>query len=290
MPLWYPEQNMLLWIDIVRPGQILRWDLATDQRDAFAFDHLVTGIDLTETDGLLVRSATELFLFSRDTEESRRLWSLPTRSRDIRFNDGHCDRRGRLWVGTLANNIAEDGSGLPISESIGEIWAVGPEHARVLDTGFGCPNAICWSPDGENFYVADSCDGWLYSYRVASDGLTIGERRPFCRPTGLGIPDGSAVDQEGFIWNARWGAGAIIRISPAGSVDQVVRLPVSQPTACCFGGPDMRTLFITSARFGLTEDKLAGEPLAGSVFSIRTRVPGLALPRFVIPRAPIEAR
>jgi sugar lactone lactonase YvrE len=286
MPIWWAERNAVLWVDIVRPGQIFRWEVTTGQLDSFAFDHLLTGIDLAETGELLVRSATELLLFNPDSREARRLWSVPTRSRNIRFNDGHCDRSGRFWVGTMANNIAADGSPLPITEFIGDIWVVGSDHARVLDTGFGCPNAICWSPHGDTFYIADSCDGWLYAYRAGSDS-TIHERRRFCQLSGLGIPDGTAVDEEGFIWNARWGAGVIARISPAGSLDQVVQLPVSQPTACCFGGPDMRTLYITSARFALSVEQLTREPLAGSLFSIRTDVPGLTLPRFAVPLAAI---
>jgi sugar lactone lactonase YvrE len=88
------------------------------------------------------------------------------------------------------------------------------------------------------------------------------------------------VDQEGCLWNARWGAGMLIRISPAGHLDRTVRLPVSQPTACCFGDADLRTLYITTARYGLSPGQLATEPVAGGVFSLRVEVPGLPLPAF----------
>jgi L-arabinonolactonase len=96
----------------------------------------------------------------------------------------------------------------------------------------------------------------------------------------LGIPDGAAVDRDGFIWSARWGAGAVARISPEGRIDRVVRIPAIQPTACCFGGDDLRTLFITSARFGLTAEQLAEQPYSGGIFSMSVDVAGLEVAKF----------
>jgi len=180
----------------------------------------------------------------------------------------------------MADNIGDDGAPRAISENVGQICVVSPCGSRLFDATLGCPNAICWSPDDSTFYVADSCDGWLYAYRFDLEAATIFDRRPFCYLEGFGIPDGAAVDQEGYIWNARWGAGAVVRISPEGALDRVVRLPVSQPTACCFGDADQRTLYITSARFALAPRTLATEPLAGGIFAVRTEVPGLKLPRF----------
>jgi sugar lactone lactonase YvrE len=115
------------------------------------------------------------------------------------------------------------------------------------------------------------------------------QRRPFFYSDALGIPDGAAVDQQGYLWNARWGAGVLIRISPAGRLDRTVGLPVSQPTACCFGDDDLRTLYITTARYGLSRERLAMEPLAGGVFSLRVDVAGLPLPAFRTPASPIHS-
>jgi len=198
----------------------------------------------------------------------------------MRFNDGHCDRAGRLWVGTMENNISEEGEALSISRNCGQIWAISRDSATATDARLGCPNAMCWSPDGGTFYVADSCDGWLYRYRFDEAAGTISDRKPFCRLEDLSIPDGAAVDSEGYLWNARWGAGVIARIAPDGRLDRLVRVPASQPTACCFGGQDLRTLFVTSARFGLPEDKLRAEPYAGGVFAIPVEVAGLELATF----------
>ena len=95
-----------------------------------------------------------------------------------------------------------------------------------------------------------------------------------------GNPDGSAVDAEGYLWNAHWGSWRIVRYAPDGSVDRVIEVPVEQPSSCAFGGPDMTTLFITSAREYLSEEALAKQPLAGSVLAVETGIRGLTLPSF----------
>jgi sugar lactone lactonase YvrE len=204
----------------------------------------------------------------------------------MRFNDGHCDRAGRLWVGTMANNITEDGEPAAISQHIGQLLTITETSCSALDAQLGCHNAICWSPDGSTCYVADSCDGWLYACDFDCAAAALSNRRPFCYLNNLGIPDGAAVDCEGYLWNARWGAGVVARISQDGRLDRLIRVPTSQPTACCFGDEDLRTLYVTSARFGLTVDKLKEEPHAGAVFAARAPVAGLVQPKFAVgPRA-----
>jgi sugar lactone lactonase YvrE len=280
MPLWCAQTDTLYWIDVVKRGRIFYWRTATGQVDFWDFDDLVTGVDLISGGGLLVRGRTEIFRFDPATGRTTPVFSLPRSETKMRFNDGHCDRAGRLWVGTMENNISEEGEALSISRNCGQIWAISRDSATATDARLGCPNAMCWSPDGGTFYVADSCDGWLYRYRFDDAAGTISDRKPFCRLEDLSIPDGAAVDSEGYLWNARWGAGVIARIAPDGRLDRLLRVPASQPTACCFGGQDLRTLFVTSARFGLPEDKLRAEPYAGGVFAIPVEVAGLELATF----------
>jgi L-arabinonolactonase len=113
----------------------------------------------------------------------------------------------------------------------------------------------------------------------------VSQRRRFCYLDGLGVPDGAAIDVDGYLWNARWGAGAIARISPQGRLDRVIHVAATQPTACCFGGPDRRTLYVTSARFGLSEQQLQAQPQAGGVFCIPVDVPGIELAPFAAPQS-----
>jgi sugar lactone lactonase YvrE len=105
-------------------------------------------------------------------------------------------------------------------------------------------------------------------------GLPVGEWSDFASTEGLGSPDGSVVDSGDFLWNARWGGSCVVRHAPDGSVDRIVELPVSRVTCPAFGGDDLKTLYITSAREGMTPEELEREPLAGSVFSIQVDVPG----------------
>ncbi len=279
-PLWCAEAAILYWVDVIKPGRVFHWHTAEDRVDFWDFDDLVTGLNLIEGGGLLVHLKDRLLRFDPATGAAAPVYALPPAASSMRFNDGHCDRAGRLWVGTMPNNIADDGSALEIVDRNGQIHVISGTSVRIIDAGLGCPNALCWSPDGTTFYIADSCDGWLYAYRCGVADGTLSERRRFCRLDGLGVPDGAAVDRDGYLWNARWGAGAVARIAPDGTLDRVVRLPVSQPTACCFGDDDLKTLYVTSARYALSADQLRNEPLAGGVFSIRLDVAGLELPRF----------
>jgi sugar lactone lactonase YvrE len=280
-PLWCETSQTLYWIDVVKPGRVFHWGTAASRVDFWDFQDFVTGLNLIEGRGLLVHGKDRILRFDPTTGESRPVFSLPPSDPPMRFNDGHCDRAGRLWVGTMPNNISDDGAPLDIAARNGRIYVIGSASSQTTDARLGCPNAICWSPDDSTFYIADSCDGWLYSYRFDGSTGTISDRRRFCYLDGFGIPDGAAVDRDGYLWNARWGAGAVVRISPDGLLDRVIRLPVSQPTSCCFGDDDRRTLYITSARFALTSEQLRAEPLAGGVFSIRLDVAGIVKPKFL---------
>jgi sugar lactone lactonase YvrE len=285
-PLWCAATGTLYWVDVVRPGRVFHWQTSADTVDFWDFDDLVTGLNLIEGGALLVHGRNRLWRFDPIHGGSSLVFSLPPSPTSMRFNDGHCDSEGRLWVGTMPNNIDDDAP-LPILENTGAIWAVSATSSQMFAASLGCPNAISWSPDGRVFYVADSCDGWIYSYRFDRSSGSLSDRKRFCFLENLGIPDGATVDRDGCIWNARWGAGAVVRIDPNGALDRVVRLPISQPTSCCFGDEDRRTLYITSARFALTPEKLLGEPLAGGVFSIRLDVAGPELPKFSADTQPV---
>jgi sugar lactone lactonase YvrE len=276
MPLWCDRTATLYWVDVVRPGRVFYWHTASDAVDFWQFDDLITGVNLVAGGGLLIQGSRDVWRFDPASQRTTLLYSLPATAAPMRLNDGHCDAAGRLWVGSMVNNIEVPGVPAPI----GQLIMIGTAGCKDFDEHFGCPNALCWSPDAQILYAADSCDGWLYAYQFDLAAASISLRRRLCYLEGLGIPDGAAVDADGYLWNARWGAGAVVRISPAGQLDRVVRVPVSQPTACCFGGPDRRTLYVTSARFGLSNQQLECEPMAGGVFSFAVDVPGIELPPF----------
>jgi sugar lactone lactonase YvrE len=280
MPVWCDQSATLYWVDVLRPGRVFYWRTPTNAIDFWQFDDLITGVNLVAGGGLLIHGSRDIWRFDPASQRTVRLYSLPATSTPMRLNDGHCDAAGRLWVGSMYNNIDADGAALSIASAIGQLIMIAPAGCKRFDEHFGCPNALCWSPDGDTLYAADSCDGWLYAYRFNLADASVSQRRRLCQLDGLGIPDGAAVDAEGYLWNARWGAGAVARISPAGALDRVIRIPAIQPTACCFGDPDRRTLYVTSARFGLSEEQLRAEPMAGGIFSIRVDVPGIEIAPF----------
>jgi sugar lactone lactonase YvrE len=274
-PVWCARTQTLFWIDVTPPGRVFYCDSRRGAADFYEFNDLVTGLALRAQGGLLVVGARDIYEFEWTNQTRRKIFSLPADEAEHRFNDGACDRAGRLWIGSMQNNLSEKVRAVGRLESSGRIYCISRDgSARSFEAQLGCPNAMCWSLDNATFYVADSVTGWIYAYDFDLAAGKIDGRREFCRFADLGVPDGATVDCEGYIWNARWGAGVVARISPAGTLDRIVKVPATNPTACCFGGTNMDTLYVTSARYGLNPAQLAAEPYAGGVFAIRSGVPG----------------
>ena len=142
-------------------------------------------------------------------------------------------------------------------------------------------NTMQFSPDGGIFYTCDSAEQMIlaFDHDVATGALS--NRRVFASTLEAGCyPDGSAVDADGYLWNAQWAGSRVVRYAPDGSIDRVVKMPVSRPTSCAFGGDGLKTLYITSAREGLSDAALDRQPMAGSLFALEVDVPGLAVPEF----------
>ncbi|MEU3328250.1 SMP-30/gluconolactonase/LRE family protein [Streptomyces albus] len=187
-------------------------------------------------------------------------WDAPTA---MRMNDGCADPHGRFWAGSMAYD------GTPDAGSLYRTDPDGTTVTRVLD-GITIPNGPAFDRDGTTMYLADSAHGLVRRYRVDPCDGGLGEGEEFARVT-EGSPDGMTVDREGALWTAVWGAGEVRRYLPDGTLATVLRLPVAQPAGVCLGGDDARTLYITTARVGLS----APGPLDGAVFRARVAVPGL---------------
>ena len=149
-------------------------------------------------------------------------------------------------------------------------------------SGIRIPNSLAWSPDGRTMYFADSHLYSIFAFDFDTSSGEIGNKRVFATTRAPGFPDGSAVDAEGFLWNAEFNTGRIVRYAPDGRVDRVVETPVDRPTCCAFGGSELSTLFITTTSQGMTRDELAAQPLAGALFALEAPVRGLPEPRFAI--------
>lgn len=185
-----------------------------------------------------------------------------------RFNDGKCDRRGRLWVGSLAINTAP---------GQGRLWRIDADgRTREMDAEFHVSNGLGWSPDDKTFYFTDTAKQTIYAYDFDLESGDLANRRIFVTvPEQEGKPDGLTVDSDGFVWSAHWDGWCVTRYDPEGTVERVVNLPIPRPTSCSFGGDRRQTLFVTSARIRLSAAQLAEAPLSGSVFAIDTGIAGL---------------
>jgi sugar lactone lactonase YvrE len=176
--------------------------------------------------------------------------------------------------------MPNDFAGVPQGPA-GGIWRIDPNLSyHRLAEGFGCPNTFAWSADDATLYLADSALGEIGAYEFDAIKGTLGERRTFAAPRELGIPDGSAMDTEGCLWNARWSAGCVARFASDGSLLATISVPASQVTSCAFGGEELNTLFITTANFGLSAASATREPLAGAVFSCEPEARGAPPGRF----------
>jgi sugar lactone lactonase YvrE len=210
---------------------------------------------------------TGLKEFDLTTGGMNRINEIEADNPATRTNDSRVHPSGAFWIGTMTR--AEDEPG----------GAVYHYRSRVLTTiksGISIPNATCFSSDGRIAYWSDTPTKKIM--QVATDpatGLPVGEWNLFADVSdGRGYPDGAVVDSQGYLWNAKWGGSCVVRHAPDGSIDRVVEVPVSQVTCPAFGGPDLKTLFITTANKNLSPEQLAAEKVAGGLFAIEVDVAG----------------
>ncbi|MEO8757449.1 MAG: SMP-30/gluconolactonase/LRE family protein [Devosia sp.] len=267
-PFWHPLQERLFWFDILNKT-LFSATAGGIMVDRFTFDTPVTAAGVIDADNLAIASAAGIYRLELSTDTREIIAPLEAEKPGNRSNDGRVNPAGGLWIGTMSLTN-------PAHAASGSLYQVrGGEVTKLLDDIF-IPNATCFSPDGTRAYFADTMSDVIRTCSIdRATGLPNGPWENFVTVVGGGAPDGATVDSEGYIWNACWGGGRVVRYAPDGHVDRVVTLPVSQVTCPAFGGPNLKTLYLTSARENLSAEQLAKEPLAGSVFSIEVDVPGL---------------
>ena len=270
-PVWHPEEQALYWTDINR-FLIHRYDPARASMQSWFFDEPVTALALTDrADTLAAALGSRAILWKPASDERRDLgFQLPGWP-TVRLNDGRPDPRGSLWLGSMRNNVNPDGSSSKAGGTDGVLYRIDPGGAASeWKRDVGISNTLAWSPDGTRFYFADTLRNTVYVYDYDMETGAIGNERPFFAGFARGLPDGSAVDGEGFLWNCRYGGGCVVRVAPDGAVDQVIEMPAVNITSCTFGGADYHTVYVTSARLGAPR----GDRLGGSLFAIESEVAG----------------
>ncbi|WP_353239198.1 SMP-30/gluconolactonase/LRE family protein [Limnohabitans sp.] len=290
-PFWHPQEQRLYWVDI--PGR----RIARVAVQGLRVQGPVEYWPLTQEPGCISPvHGGGLVMALRDGIYRAREWggllhllaAAPYDTSKQRFNDGKCDAQGRFWAGSLYE---------PKDQALGALYMLDGQglHAMVggEKNGVVTANGLAWSLDGCTAYWADTAAHQVRAFDFDAASGQLSNPRVFYqaspKPAGWawgsaapygGRPDGAAVDAEGCYWSAQYEGGRLLRIAPNGQVLAEVPTPALCPTMPCFGGADLKTLFITTARQGRSEQELAQYPGSGCVWAMRVEVAGVALNRF----------
>jgi sugar lactone lactonase YvrE len=281
-PHYDHEWGHLLWVDIV-DGEGWQLDIRSGDLRCWRFGKPVSAFVPRQGGGYLAALRNELVLIDPVSETQRR-WSAPEADIDAnRSNEARVDPGGQFWLGTMQDNIGPNGEDLPIAVSTGALYRIATDGSYTkLASGIGCSNTLCWDVVRGRLYYGDSVSGTITAYEWDAAGGNIVNPRIFAGPNEHGVPDGSALDAEGYLWNCRWGGSCIIRYDPNGGIDRIIPVPVTQPTSCVFGGEDLRTLYVTSAYAGLSAEQRERNSLEGALLSTIGDGPGQPCTRLAV--------
>jgi sugar lactone lactonase YvrE len=276
-PLWHPDEAMLYWIDIAGLA-VHRHDPASGAHDSWPLPSEPGCIARCATGGLIVAMRSGLAILDTRSGALTPIADAPYDTTKMRFNDGRCDAAGRLWAGTLYE---------PRDQPLGSLFCI--ERGAVRDVGnhVTVSNGLAFSTDNRILYHADTTAHRINAYTFDVKTGQLGDGRLFKQFSTDksnqygGRPDGAAVDSEDAYWCAMYEGGRILRLSPSGEILREISLPVRCPTMIAFGGPDLRTLYITSVRHNRSETELARHPLSGCVLTLEVDVPGHPEPAYI---------
>jgi len=270
-PVWDARENCLYWVDLFK-NRIYQWSPSQPgQAKDIPLPHMVSAIGLRASGFVLATS--DGFAYIDPNYHVENIYAFPHMLQPgAHSNDGAVDRQGRFWAGTAAGPQPNN-----------HLYCLSADASvRTMETGIGISNGIAWSPDNLVMYYVDSPKRVIYAYDFDPTTGSMSNRRDLVETPGShDAPDGITVDAEGYIWCARWDGWRIVRYAPDGCIDAEIQLPVQRPTSCTFGGEDLKTLYITSARTGLDHKQLKQQPLAGDIFTVDTPIAGIAEPIFV---------
>ena len=266
-PLWHPQRKQLFWFDIL--GNVLHTQNNKGPM-RWHFGENVSAAGWVDMDTLLIASETALIRFDINTGKSDHMVSLEAHNPITRSNDGRADPWGGFWIGTMGKN-AEEGAGA--------IYRYYRGTLRTLYSPLTIPNAICFAPDQSVAYFADTMIGKVWRQKLdAIDGWPQGEPEVFLDFSGTDTnPDGAVCDSEGYLWNAHWGLGRVVRYNQNGEAVQEIQLPSPKTTCPAFGGDDLQTMYITTAAI-----ELDGHKHAGKTYEVATNIKGQAEPSVIL--------
>ncbi len=282
-PFWHPQERALYWVDI--PGRALlrtRGDIAAPTVERWAMPGEPGCIAPARRGGLVVALRDGIYRAKEWGAALTRIQAAEHDTATTRFNDGKCDALGRFWAGTIYEPKDQRVAALYCLDARG-----GTPHMARMTNDATTANGLAFSPDARTLYWADTPSHAVRAWDWAAEANQLGAERvfrPFARkpadwtpenPAGYGgRPDGATVDAEGLYWAAMYEGAQLLRLTPGGDEALALPVPAMCPTMPCFGGDDLRTLFVTTARQGRPAAELARLPASGSVLYLRSEVAG----------------
>jgi sugar lactone lactonase YvrE len=272
-PTWSVDEQALYWVDINAPS-LNRFDPHTGDNHAWPMPAAIGCFALREGGGFTVAMRDGIWFVDPEGKPRRKIADAPYDPAHHRFNDGRADPQGRFWAGSM-NEQRDAGTG--------KLYRLDADLALIpMISGITISNGLAWSPDSRTMYHADTATRTISAWDF--DPLTgdVANRRMFAQfSAATDCPDGGAVDREGCYWSAFYRGGKVVRISPRGEMLAEFPLRAMCPTMCAFGGPDLKTLYVTTARQRRDAEELSQLPQSGGIFAMRVDVPGMPEPMFI---------
>ncbi|MGC2401857.1 MAG: SMP-30/gluconolactonase/LRE family protein [Acidobacteriaceae bacterium] len=275
--LWDRDSQCVYWTDINR-FLVHRYALKDKSLQTWFFSEPATAVLLTSRkDTLALSLGSGISLWEPESgAEPVQIFALPGWPK-VRCNDAGVDPGGALWVGSMRNNVGETGRPTEGGGTDGVLYRVDASgEAQVWRRDLGISNTFVWNPDQSRFYFGDTLQNCIWSYEYSLQDRSITGEQPFFQGFDRGLPDGSAIDTDGYVWNCRYGGGCIVRVSPSGKIDRTIEMPVARPTNCTFGGEHGNVLYVTSASPAPGQ----WERFGGCLFALETNVTGVTENQF----------
>ena len=278
--IWHEVESALYWVDI-EGLTVNRLHAASGKFSSWKMGSNPSALAIDDNNFLVVATRERLLRLNTTDGAETPIADAPYDPSKVRFNDGRVDPAGRFWIGTMYE---------PRDQPAAEMYVLDRDNLRCAwRGGMTNSNGLAWSLDGRTMFHADTTTHRIdcYDFDVAT-GEHSNRRTILTFPTDKtapdygGRPDGATIDSEGMYWVAMFEGGRVLRISPTGEILREIKLPVRCPTSVCFGGPDLRTLYITSASQGRSSEEIAQYPHTGKVLSVRLDVAGREEPEYAI--------
>lgn len=278
--IWSSQEKALYWVDI-GGKRIHRLEIADRRHDIWVTPDFPTSIGLRKDRGFIVGLRREVCFWQPDGRFEI-FAAIENDLPDNRLNEGRVAPDGSFWVSTMQSNLNADGSPKDMDRASGAIYRIDPsgEVKQLTPNEYGITNTMGWTRDNR-FLFADTLANAIYCFSYDPNAKAISKRRTIVESFARGLPDGSCLDADDNLWNCRVvGGSAVAKFNADGSLLDLVELPVSWPTSCTFGGNDLTTLYVTSARFTMTPGHLAAHPQEGSLLAVEHAGRGVLEPQF----------